>query len=70
MLTEAEVVEMLREAVDKAGSQTAFCRESGLSTTYVSEILAGKMQPGEKLARALGITMRRNFYRSAEVING
>jgi hypothetical protein len=37
-----------------AGSMSAWARQKGVSTTYVSEVLRGKKEPGGKLLKAIG----------------
>ena len=51
--------EQLREwarslIADAYGSQEVFARHSGISTAYVSDFLAGKRDPGDKMLEALG----------------
>ena len=38
-----------------AGSQSAFAAQNCLSTGYVSDVLAGRREPGLKILRALGV---------------
>lgn len=46
---------MLREACETAGSQKAWAAANGVSTAYVSDVLAGRRDPGEGIAKAFGL---------------
>jgi len=54
--TQNQVLAQLRAEVDAAGSQTAFAAANSISITYVSEVLAGRRDPGRKILAALGLT--------------
>ena len=45
---------MLQAACKEAGSQRAWARANGVSDAYVSDCLAGRREPGDSIARALG----------------
>jgi len=45
----------LRKACDKAGSQAAWAKATGLSPAYVSDVIAGRREPGAKLLDALSV---------------
>lgn len=54
-MTAAEVRDLLREACIDAGSQRAWATEHGVSPVYVSDVLSGRREPGEKILDALGL---------------
>jgi predicted transcriptional regulator len=45
----------LRKACEKAGSQKAWAQSVGLSAPYVSDVIAGRREPGESILNALGL---------------
>jgi len=55
MLTEHEVMERLRAAVDKAGSQRKFAEQHGLTVAYVSDVLRGNRALADRILATLGI---------------
>jgi CHASE2 domain-containing sensor protein len=56
---EDDVVRLLRAAVEREGSQTAFARRHGIERTRVNAILSGKRPVTDSVANALGL--RRTF---------
>lgn len=46
---------MLRDACEASGSQKAWAAANGVSGTYVSDVLAGRKEPGEGIAKAFGL---------------
>ena len=54
-MNKEQVIDLLRAACVKAGSQTAWATERGIATAYVSDVLKGRREPGAKLLDALGI---------------
>lgn len=62
---------MLRDACEAAGSQKAWANANGVSTAYVSDVLAGRRDPGEGIAKAFGlrpVTMYEPLRRSAKKV--
>lgn len=55
LLTKHDVIERLRSAVAQAGSQQAFAERERISTQYVSDVLHGRREPGQKLLDTLGL---------------
>lgn len=55
MLTEQDVLDRLRAAVQAAGSQRAYAEQIGVSQTYLSDVLTGNRAPGEKILNALSL---------------
>ena len=56
------MVEILRDAVEKEGSQDGFAVKHYFSTAMISLTLAGKSLPGPSILNALGLE-RVVFYR-------
>jgi CHASE2 domain-containing sensor protein len=56
---EDDVVRLLRAAVEREGSQTAFARRHGIERTRVNAILSGKRPVTDSVADALGL--RRTY---------
>lgn len=54
-------VELLRAAVDKAGTQTAFAKKHGVSIAYVNDVLQGRRAPGAKILAALGLESQLTY---------
>ena len=54
MISTDEMRRLLREACKAAGNQRAWAKANGVSDTYVSDCLAGRREPGDSIARALG----------------
>lgn len=54
--TAAEVINRLREAVERAGSQSEFSRFTGALRTHVNNVLNGRRQPGPEIYKALQLT--------------
>ena len=48
-----DVVNMLRKAVDKAGSQRDWARANNVSDSYLSDVLTGRRKAGPRILRAL-----------------
>ena len=66
-MNKEQVVDLLRAAVEKAGpgGQSAWAREHGVATAYVSDVLKGRRDPGAKLLDALGIERIVTYRRRA-----
>ena len=54
MISTTEMRRLLREACKAAGSQRAWAKAKGMSDAYISDCLAGRREPGESIAKALG----------------
>ena len=50
-----EVVQLLRAAVEREGSQVAFARRHGLDRVHLNMILKGKKPVTEKISKVLGL---------------
>ncbi len=63
VVSEIDVVAMLRAGVDEAGSQRVYARTHGLNPNDLSSVLSGRRAPGRSFLRAVGV-------RSALIIDG
>jgi hypothetical protein len=54
-MTIEDVKDMLREACLKAGSQAIWAQQHGVSASYVSDVIQGRREPGDKVLKALGL---------------
>ena len=61
MSTSDYVVEALRLACQRAGSQTNFAKEAGVSVAYVNDVLQGRREPGKSICEALGFERRVTY---------
>lgn len=52
-LTHDELIAKLREAA--AGNAAAWAKRCGISPSYVSDVLAGRRPPGDKVLSALNV---------------
>lgn len=52
---EDDVVRLLRAAVEREGSQTAFAKRHGVERTYLNTILNGKRSVTGRIAKVLGL---------------
>ena len=52
--TDDDVRRLLRRDVERAGSIRKWAQDTGLSATYVSQVLARDLPPGPRIAGALG----------------
>lgn len=59
-------VELLRAAVDKAGTQTAFAKKHGISIAYVNDVLQGRRAPGDKILKALGLESQLTYKKATK----
>jgi DNA-binding phage protein len=48
-----EVIQMLRAAIERVGSQDAFARRHGIDRTHLNQILSGKKSVNTAVMRAL-----------------
>jgi hypothetical protein len=55
MLNNDDVLDLLRAAVKREGSQTAFAKHHGLNRSYLNMVLRGKRPMGHAVADALGL---------------
>lgn len=54
-MTQPDPISELRQAIERAGTQTKFAETSGLPQSYISEVLRGTRPPSEKLLAVLGL---------------
>ena len=50
-----DVIKLLREKLERVGSQSEFARQTGIQRTLINEVLCGKRLPPLQLCRALGL---------------
>jgi DNA-binding transcriptional regulator YdaS (Cro superfamily) len=50
-----DVLILLRRDVDRAGGQSEWSRQTGVSRTYINRVLKGRKPPGPSIVRALGL---------------
>lgn len=55
MLNEQELIAKLRDVVTRTGSQKDYAQQHGLSEQYLSDVLRGRREPGQKILDALGV---------------
>jgi hypothetical protein len=58
-----EVVELLRSAIEREGSQVAYAKRHRLNRPYLNRILSGKKKASRPFLKALGL---RNVYAKAD----
>lgn len=58
VVTDAQILSMLRAAVTRAGSQRAFVRAHGVNEGDLSSALSGRRPPSTALRRAVGVETR------------
>jgi hypothetical protein len=54
-----EVVQLLKTAVEREGSQVAYAKRHGLNRSHLNQILNGNKRAGSAFLKALGL---RNVY--------
>lgn len=62
MLTEQEVRDRLRRAVNEAGGLRRFAEQHGLTAPYISDVLRGKRALADRILATIGI-VRETVYR-------
>lgn len=55
-LSVEDVIGMIRERVEEAGSMRAYAREIGVSPAYLHDALNGNRLPGPAILAGLGLT--------------
>jgi hypothetical protein len=58
MLKSDDLLALLREECEKAGSQRRWARLRGISPAYVSDVLFGRRSPGALIQISLGVIIR------------
>jgi DNA-binding phage protein len=56
IVTQRDLIGILCEEIDKAGSITAWCQQSGLDRTHVSSVLHKRRSPDQKTIAALNLS--------------
>lgn len=47
--------DILAQAIKKAGNQSAFAKQHNISTAYLSDVINGRKEAGDKILDALGL---------------
>jgi hypothetical protein len=55
VFSDDDLVDLLRAAIEREGSQIAFAKHYGVNRTYLNMILSGKKPVGDAVAKALGL---------------
>lgn len=55
MFTKEKLLQRIEKEVAALGSQKAFADKIGITPAYLSDVLSGKREPGEKLLSRMGI---------------
>ena len=50
-----DVVQPLRDAIEREGGQVAFAKHHGVNRTYLNMVLNGRRPMGDAIAEALGL---------------
>lgn len=61
MIPTARLLVILRAAIAKAGGQSAWASQHGISESYLSDVLLGRREPSHKISAVLGFTAVRGF---------
>lgn len=56
MLTEQEVRDRLRTAINEAGGQRAFAEQHGLTPAYVNDVVHGRRALADRILAAIGVS--------------
>jgi transcriptional regulator with XRE-family HTH domain len=65
-VNEAQVIELIKQRANEAGSQKALAQELGVSEPYLSDVLKGRRSPSENLLNRLGIRKVVEFFQEGE----
>jgi|LakMenE01Jun11ns_1017448.scaffolds.fasta_scaffold8938381_2 hypothetical protein len=73
-MDKAEFLQYLNKLVDEAGTQKALAEKLGINQAYLSDILAERRDPADKILTALGmervVTYRFVEAKKGESVNG
>jgi DNA-binding transcriptional regulator YdaS (Cro superfamily) len=67
LLDENDVLRLLREVVDRAGSQSAWARRSGIDRTLLNQVLRGKKRLPPTIIQALKLKKVVAYERKQDV---
>jgi len=65
-LNPSQALALIREHVAKAGSQTAFARQHGLSVAYVNDTVNGRRNPSKAILSAVGLSKRDTYVEAGD----
>lgn len=60
-MSESEVLDIIRQHIDRVGSQKAFAELCGVSAPFLSDVLRGYRRPGEKILSYIGIKKTEDY---------
>ena len=60
------VMDLIAKAIETAGSQEALAIEWGISELYLSDILRGRREPGNKILKNMGLVKVLVYRKKAE----
>ncbi len=69
-MTERDVIERLRVAVQEAGSLRAFASQHGFTASYIHDVLNDRRGVSERIAAAVGVRMVRTTTVRFEEMSG
>ena len=52
---DSDVLQMLREAVEREGNQVAFARRHGIDRAFLNQVLRGRRQISDAVLKTLGL---------------
>lgn len=67
-LTYDEMLKRLEDAAKEAGSQRALARKLGVKEPYLSDVMNGRRDIGQRLARAMGYERVQRFVGTGEEV--
>lgn len=59
LLSMTQVRELLQTEITKVGNASQWAAKAGVSKAYVSDVLAGRRDPGPSIAKALRLKVHR-----------
>ena len=65
-MTRDELVQLLQQKIQRAGTQTAIAKELGITPAYLGDVLRGKRDPGPSLLNALGFRRVITYVKAGE----
>jgi hypothetical protein len=65
-MTKAQVLDRIEAAIKSAGSAQALADDWKVSASYLSDVRAGKRQPGPSILSKMGLTATPTYSRTGE----
>lgn len=60
-MTQHEVIETLRQMAAELGSQKDLATQLGIAPSYLSDVMAGNREPGDKILSQLGLAVEKHY---------